>query len=416
MKKSLRERIRQLLGAAKGIWGRGGRRHFPRAATARARHFVDRIVSDAILFNETAYVPDRAARRADFLAAKLREFGYPDPRVDEQGGISVTVPGSAGADAAVLVFADAGFPADAGAECIVTLGADRAEGRGLAEDSVGVAALLVLAEHLAAAEPPFARDLVLYFLPGDGDQAVQWPARGGELPLERFIRGSGSGFALAVHLRSIALGRIEERPLGACRLRVQVRTEEKDVATAAGGASAISILAAIASRLGSIRWDSEGSTFLNIARLEAGAGFGWHASEGVLELEIMSTEAAALEVARKAVTATIQTTAAEPGASVEVATASLYPPGRVEINAGLTAALRRVYARLRIRAASVSIPDQSAVASALGIPAVSLGITTGRKTLTEEWVDIPPIETGFRQVLAFLEETTRTGQGEGRGG
>jgi tripeptide aminopeptidase len=409
MKKPLRERIRQLLGAAKGFWGRGGRRRVPRAATARARHFVDRIVSDAILFNETAYVPDRAARRTDFLAAKLREFGYPDPRVDGQGGISVTVPGSAGADAAVLVFADAGFPADAGAECIVTLGADRAEGRGLAEDSVGVAALLVLAEHLAEAEPPLARDLVLYFLPcGGGDQR--------ELPLERFIRGSGCPFALAVHLRSVPLGRIEERPLGACRLRVRVRTGEKEVATAAGGASAISVLAAIASRLGSIRWDSEGSTFLNIARLEAGAGFGWHASEGMLELEIMSTEAAALEVARKAVTATIQTTAAESGASVEVATASLYPPGRMEINAGLTAALRRVYARLRIRAVPVSIPDQSAVASALGIPAVSLGMTTGRKTLTEEWVDIPPIETGFRQLLAFLEEAARAGQGEGRGG
>ncbi len=407
MKKPLRDRIRQLLSAAKGSWSRG-RRLFARAATVRARRFADRIVSDAILFNETACVPDREARRADFLASKLREFGYPDPRVDEQGGISVTVPGSGGAGAAVLVYAAAGFPADAGAECIVSLGADRAEGRGLAEDSVGVAALLVLAEHLAAAETPFERDLVLYFLP------CEIGGNGGN-PLEGFIRGSGGSIALAVHLRSISLGRIEERSMGACRLRVRVRSGEGDSASPAGGTSAITILAAVASRLGSIRWDSEGSTVLNIARLEAGAGFGWHASEGVLELEIMSAEAAALEVARKAVVATIQTAAAEPGASVEVATVSMYPPGRAELNAGLTAALRRVYERLRIRPIPVSIPDHSAVANALGIPAVSLGITSGSKTLTEEWVDIPPVETGFRQVLEFLAEASRREQGEGRG-
>lgn len=342
----------------------------------------------------------------DFLVTKLRELGWPDPKVDEQGGISLVVPGRAGGEGAVLVFADAGFPPDAGPDCIVSLRTGRAEGRGLAEDSVGVAALLVLAEHLADAGNRPARDLLLHFLPCGAGEEGDDRAR----PLEDLVRGCGVTLTAAVHLRSVTLGRIEERPVGACRLRAQVRTPGSG--PPAAGTSAITILAAIASRLGSIRWDSEGRTFLNVARLSAGAGFGWHASEGILELEIVSADAPSLEVARTAVTSTLQAAAADAGASVDVRTVSMYPPGSAGRNAGLADAVRRVYAKLRIRPVPVSFPDHSATVSALGIPAVSLGITTGGKTLAEEWIDIAPVETGFRQVLALLEEAAGGGTGE----
>jgi acetylornithine deacetylase/succinyl-diaminopimelate desuccinylase-like protein len=268
-----------------------------------------------------------------------------------------------------------------------------------------VAALLVLAEHLAASGASYERNLVLLFTAFD-------PGRQDTQPLERFIRGWTGRLQLAVHVRSLILGRIEQRPLGTCKLAVTARTGEAEV-TDSGGASAISVLASAATALGSIRWDSENNTFLNIARLEAGAGFGWHAAEGILELEIFSTDAKALEVARSAVSATIDRISAETGASVQVAVKSFYPAGGAEINAGLNEALRRVYGKLRIKPQPTSLPDHSALINSLGIPSVSLGVTTGRWSLTEEFIDVKPLETGFRQLLAFLDEITPRRPGDG---
>ncbi len=404
MKGSLFARIRELLSTAKRMLQRRPRLRSSERRKPDIGSYVNRILSDAILFNETPAPTDRENRRLDFIVQRLSGIGYPNPQVDEVGNVSVVIPAGRTTDDHALLFADIGGGTDSPSDCLVTLDAGRARGRGLAEDSVGVAALLVLAEYLAAAGLSFDRNLVLLFSSFDpGRQEMQ--------PLERFLLEWKGRFLFAACVRSLTLGRIQERPMGTCKLSVTARTGQRDLMGAAGAASAISVLAAVASRLGSIRWDSANNTFLNIARLEAGAGFGWYAAEGVLELEIFSTDVSALEVARTAVTATVGTIAAEAGASAEVTVKTFYPAGNAEMNAGLNDALRRVYARLRIKLRPTSVPDHSAFISSLGIPSVSLGITTGNRSLTEESVDTRPIEAGFRQLLGFLDETASRDRG-----
>jgi tripeptide aminopeptidase len=404
MKGSLVIRIRELLSTAKRMLRRRPGRRPSERRKPDIGSYVSRILSDAILFNETPAPTDRENRRLDFIVQRLSEFGYPNPQVDEFGNVGIVIPANRTTDDHALLFADIGSGADSSSDCLVTLEAGRARGKGLAENSVGVAALLVLAEYIAAAGLSYDRNLALLFSSFDpGRQEMQ--------PLERFLQDLKGRFLFAAHVRSLTLGRIQERPMGTCKLSVTARTDQRDLMGAEGAASAISVLAAVASRLGSIRWDSENNTFLNIARLEAGAGFGWYATEGVLELEIFSTDASALEVARKAVTATIGNIAADAEASAEVTVKTFYPAGNAEMNAGLNDALRRVYARLRIKPQPTSVPDHSAFINSLGIPSVSLGITTGRRSLTEESVDTRPIEAGFRQLLGFLDETAGCGGG-----
>lgn len=401
MKGSLIVRIRQVLAAAKGLLRRRRARGLlPRPGGPGVGSAVSRILSDAIQLNETAGAADRAARRTDFIVGKLTEFGYTDPRIDEQGTISVSIATREPAGQAVLLFADAGFPAEAGADCLVALEGDTARGRGLAENSVGAAALLALAERLAAEPAGRDRDLILAFTAVTSDT-------GDTEALRALLQAWAGRLGAAINVRSLTLGRLAERPMGACRLRVRARTQGRDVETARGAASAISALAAIAARLGSIRWDSADTTFLHIARLEAGTGFGWHAADGIMEIEIFSTDAGALEVARNAVQATIEKTSEENAAVAEIEVAATHPVAAPEISADLNEILRRVYARLRIRPTTVWIPDQAALVNSHGVPAVSIGITTGKKSLTEESVDIPVIETGFRQLLALLDECAR---------
>jgi metal-dependent amidase/aminoacylase/carboxypeptidase family protein len=165
----------------------------------------------------------------------------------------------------------------------------------------------------------------------------------------------------------------------------------------------VSVLSSIAHQLGGIRWDAADNTFLNVARLEAGAGYGNFAAEGVMELEIFARDTGRLETSRDAVLATTRSIAQRTGASIRIETAGLIPAGDAELRRPLVEALRRVHSQLGIRSRPASRPDPTALLNARGIPALSIALTTGRKTFREEYIDLPPLESGFQQLLLLLE-------------
>ena len=389
--------LRGLLPPLRGLLPRRRVGGSAKVARVDAASYVNRIVSDSILLNEIPSPTEREAARAEHLQQRLIELGYPGCSLDEHGNLSAVLPAREAGNEHVLLFTDIRCEDYSPIESMTKLEADRVRGRGIAESSIAAASLLVLAEYLARNEIQYSRNVTFLFTSFDpGEREPQ--------PLERFLQAWKDRVRFAAHVRGLDLGGMEDRPLGTCKLSVEVRTEERALTGKEQLASAIWVLAAIASRLGSIRWDAENTTFLNVARMDAGIGFGWPATEGVLELEVFSPSAPALEVARKAVEATIGSIAVEAGALVEMRVKAFLPPGDPEINTGLNAIVRGVHDRLRIKSRSVSLPGYVSFLNSLGIPGVSLGITTGKKSYGEEYVDIRPIETGFRQLLAFLDD------------
>ncbi len=384
------------------IRGAARRRAIP-SDKASIAPYVNRIVSDAILFNELPSPTPGEARRTGFIVERLLDFGYPEPSVDDIGNVSVLIPSATGSDDCALLFADIASDDYSPIDCIARLEENRVYAKGIAENSIGVAALMVLGEYLARNAIHYDMNVLLLWSSFDpGARETQ--------PLERFIQDWKARLRFAAYVRGIVVGRTEMRPMGTYKLSVSVRTPEREVAFGGPAVSAISVLADIAFRLGGIRWDSENATFLNIARIEAGVGFGWHPAEGALELEIFSSDRNALEVAKNAVTATIGDISTETGAGVDLAVKAFFPAGDTDINSRLNEILRGVHEKLKIRPVPTSIPDHSAFIKSLAVPAISLGVTTGKRGFQGEYIDIRPVETGFRQILQFLEESTRAGR------
>jgi acetylornithine deacetylase/succinyl-diaminopimelate desuccinylase-like protein len=331
----VRKGISAALGRAAGLKRR-------KAAPARVEigTYVNRIVSDALLFNEIPSPTENEEARADFILRRLTEFGYEDPVVDEHGNVYVTVPSESEPAQHVLLFADIRCEEYSPAESLTRLEAGRAVGKGIAENSLGVSALLVLAEYLIKNQIQFGQNLVLLFTAFDsGAPHTQ--------PLEHFLREWAARLRFGVSVRGLGLGWLQERPMGTYKLVVTSRTPEREVVGAESGVSAIALLANAAFRLGSIRWDTENKTFLNVARMEAGTGFGWYPAEGILELEIFSEDKDALEMTRKAVEATISNLSTEAGATTEIAVKTFFPAGDAEMNAELNRALRAVFRRFQ---------------------------------------------------------------------
>jgi hypothetical protein len=376
--------LRSLAALVRRVLGRTARRRGP---AAQAKGYVNRIVSDAILFNETPSPTENERERAEFIARRLNEFGISELTIDGTGSVGCTIPSSDPTAESILMLASTANPAFSPLHSLVRLTGREATGIGIADNSLGVAAMLVLAEYLVKEQAPLAVNIDLFFTP---------MARGREI--EGFARERARSCRAALFVCGLHLGDVEAQGTGTCELIVTVR------AAGSPGASAVAVVSAIASRLGAIRWSADNATLLRVARLEAGVGLGYFPVEGTMEVEIVSPGSSLLLMARDAAIATIRGTAAEMGATVELHESTVEPPADDARRAALVETLRQVHREMGIRSREVTAAPHRPYLGLLGLPVLSVGITTGRKALTEESVDLAPIEQGFRQLLMLTEK------------
>ena len=389
-------RVREVVASA-GRFIRGQRPGRPsKRPPTDAGAYVSRILSDAILLNEIPSPTEHESSRTEFILQRLAELGYPSSQRDDLGNVTAVIPAHEATDEHVLLFAGLRCDDYSPLESVARLTPDRLEGRGIAESSVPSASLLVLAEYLARNEIQYERNILFLFTAHD-------PADMDSPALDAFLERWKGKVCCAAFLRGLGLGSVGDRPLGTCKISVGIRTEEHDLIGGAHAPSAISALADVASRLGGIHWDDENSTFLNIARIEAGVGFGWFASTGIMEIEVFSPDAAALEVAKNAVVATIKGATPESGAVVDVSLKAYLPPGNQGLNSALSGIVTNIHEKLRIKSRPALFPTAAALLTSRGIPAVTLGMATGRKSGGEEYIEISTLEPGFRQILRFTE-------------
>ncbi|MCX7787324.1 MAG: hypothetical protein N2442_06485 [Spirochaetes bacterium] len=368
----------------------------PKAAQGRYSSIVTRILSDAMLFNEVSSTPEAESPRGEFILHKLHEFGICAPYRDERGNIAAIFPASRFTDKYVLLYTDIGAEQYSPLESLVHLIETRAKGMGISDESIAVAALLNFTEQMQTTLYEYPQDVVCLF--------TNLSEEAGEFKnLEYFLNTFPGSISFTLYVYSIQQGIFEPQPLGQSKVSVRVYTLKPNGLNHANRSSAVAVLSHITFQLGTIQWDIESKTALNIARIDAGVGFGYYPTEGTLELELFSRNDSILEMMKNTVIATIEKIATEMGVHVEIKLLSHVPPGNPDLNSVLLSTLKEVYQRLKIHKHSISIPTKTTFLHSFDIPAITLGITRGKKGKQDEYIEIEPIEVGFQQLPVFLE-------------
>ncbi|GAB4364000.1 MAG: hypothetical protein Kow009_00640 [Spirochaetales bacterium] len=393
----MRKTFQHLSSLFKGIFK--GRHRFSPGTGVYGKYppIVTHILSDAMLFNEIPHTGKPESGKSEFILRKLHEFGISEPYQDEMGNIAAIFPASQFTDRYILLYTNMGTKQYSPLESLVQLTETHAKGMGITDESLAVAALLNFAEQMQTTAYEYPQNVICLFT-NLAEEAGEFRA------LEHFIKNFPGVISFALYISSIHQGNFDPQPLGHCRLSVRISTPEQDVLNRSDwSASSVTVLSHIAFQLGNIQWDRESKTTLNIARLDAGVGFGHYPNEGVLDLEMFSLDSSMLETMRNISTATIEKIAQEMGAKVGIRLLSLVPPGNPDLNSTLLHILKDVYHRLKIKECPLPVPTRTTFLHAFHIPAVTLGITRGKKSKQEEYVEIAPIEVGFNQIPLFLE-------------
>lgn len=381
---------------------------------------ADRLLADALRLAEIPSPTVAEERRAAFVMERLSSLGL-SGSVDEEGNVLVRLSCADGESAdPLLLFADLGTDRWRPLESLSRLDSDTAHGAGLA-DALGVAALLSIAESVLSGHVRCRRDLLLLF-------AARSPADPRSGIFKRLTEDVRLRPFAALGVRGFTLGRLALRSLGTYRLEVSLRTDadgrdsgDGPAQAKGGGAqqtqsaaavqtppSAVDAAVLLARKLSGVVWDAERTTICRIRRIEAGSGFGKDPVEGILDIELESSNGAVLDMAMKAATATAEETGKEAKAKTEVRVVGYVPVGDPAVSAGLLKSLQAALRDQHVRIREYSGSDTAAYLTALGVPAVSLGLARGREGLAGDEVDVESIETG-RKVLALLVERPSEG-------
>jgi hypothetical protein len=334
--------------------------------------------------------------------------------MDEHGNILARILSHTAQDKApLLLFSDMGSNHWHPLESLSRLDAESARGAGLA-DILGIAALLAAAEALTEGRLKSERDVLLLF----AARSLDDPQGKAFFPI---TENQSHYPCAAIGIRGFTLGSVITHTQGTYRIRVTVCQEQKDKEVGRDESEApepaqntgeanlvVNTLISTARKLSGITWDSEGKTRFYIRRIEAGTGFSRAPSEGILEIELESSDGAQLEMAMNAVRATAHNVNPGPDIKTEVTITSFIPVGDNKINEELLKTIRSIMKELRIRFRVENGADPSAILSNQGIPSFSLGIAQGWEGLTSDTIEIASIENGRQLIEAIIE---RVGHG-----
>lgn len=384
----------------------GGLLHVPRSP------FADRLLADALRLAEIPSPTEQEQQRVAFVLERLKILGL-NPLVDEQGNILTRIHTKDLEDLPpLLLYTSLGSNRWHPLESLSRLDAETARGAGLA-DGLGTAALISAADGIRSGRIETNREIILFFAAGTFDNTD------GSFFLP-VLRDEVNRPQAAIGVRGLSLGTLVNNSRGIYRMKINLSQEtgkeswgdtgegkqkkpetiirgstgRNPAGPAVGSGLVVDTLLDTAYKLSGITWDTGGTTKLYIRHIEADTSFGHTPAEGLLEIEIESSDGARLEMAMNTVKATVENAGPGPELRKELLTTSFIPVGDASVNNKLMQIVMGIMKDQRIKVQEEDGADIAGHLSAQGIPALSLGIASGREGMTRDTVEIDSIERG----------------------
>lgn len=366
---------------------------------------ADRLLADALRLAEIPSPTRREERRVAFVLERLNALGLIS-RIDKNGNVLVRIHSAEVVDEPpLLLFTDLGSKRWHPLESLSRLDAVHASGAGLG-DVLGAAALLSVAENIAGGRSVCRRDLLLLFAARSfDDPETDVFSSITEIPMNRPCA--------AVGVWGFTLGSVRAHTQGTYRINIAFSLDHKkesDKTDAPSPDRANLVLDALlptAQKLSRLTGDTHNALHFYTRRLEVGTGFGRIPSEGLLEIELESSDPSLLDKTMNQVKAAAEGAGEGKPLKITVDITSFIPVGDPAVNAGLFQEIREIMKELRIKINEENGSDPSAFLSNQGIPALSLGIVYGREGLHKDEIEIGSIEKGRLLLEKIITQVPR---------
>ena len=360
------------------------------------RSVRETFLTDAVLLGEVPAPTFSEDERIRLVMDRFRENGLKDPALDDYGNASGIIPGSTG-NSAILVMAHVDCVFSAETRHVLEVGSDHITGPGIADNSIGLAAVVALPKLLDHLGIQLKDDLILLANVKSLGRANLEGARGFLDTMQRPVRAG-------ICVEGATQGRLSYSGLGALRGEITVNIPKDYDWSSFGAAGAISHLNRLINQLMEIPLPKEPKSKMTFGGLTAGSSFNTSPKTGRLRFEITSEGDEVIDDIEKLLNEICEQFSLESGTEVKMETVAKRQNCGIPFTHPLVKTTRSIMHKAGITPkVDPSTGDLNALIRA-GHPGVTLGLTTVENMREEnETIHLDPLYAGMAQLITLLQ-------------
>lgn len=362
------------------------------------RHLREILFANVVMAGEIPAPTGYERRITRFLSDRFTECGLDNISLDQAGNVAGVISGKTGRrDLLVAAHVDKIWAESE--DHTVSVGVGVMSGRGLADNSLGVAVLATLPLILDELGIELDANLVLL-------GTTRSFGRGDLRGMRFFLENSAREIDSALCLEGIDLGRLSFSSLGMARgeIVVELTCPHNEETSNEAASGVIATLSEIIGAMLEINRRDCPDTRILIGSIESGSGYSVPPGRGLVRFEIRSLEADRVAAVEEELVQLIGRFSGREGAKVGIEIIARRSPGNLGIDHPL---VREAAGILKILGVESRIePSVSELAALLDrrIPSLTLGLTKGENRHSpEESILLDPIFDGLAQLVSTLE-------------
>ena len=357
----------------------------------------ERLVANLVMIAQVAAPTGDEGARVRFLLDRFSEAGLSDTAVDEAGNAVGRVAGARGNRTVVLVsHLDTIFPATTSHE--VTVEADRVIGHGVGDNALGAAIVSLIPALLEHLEIELDSDLILL-------GSTRSLGRGNHAGIRFFLDHLSERIDFGICVEGIQLGRINFFSIGTARADITCEVRQpSEPSRSYGSESALVVLNHIINRILGIATPTRPYTKIKMGRMRAGMYYDLEPDHAELGLEVVSHSDEMIDQICGEINDIVSEMSARHAVDANADVFFCTRAGGIPFAHPLVKSVLEVMDQLNIEPDQGHSPSELSEMIARDIPAITLGITRGTKSLKAEpdYVLIDPILTGVAQLLGAI--------------
>ncbi len=328
--------------------------------------------------------------RAELVTTWWRQDGLREVQLDHAGNVWALLRPGTGSGLAVAAHLDTVFPRTVAHG--TTRAGSRLIGPGVGDNSVAVAALSTL-DMLLPGDLPGP----LWLIGTVGEEGL-----GNLHGIRAALQDPARKVAGVIALEGNYLGRVNTVGIGSHRIRVVLTGRGGHAWEDADVPSVVHVGGHLVAALDTMP-RPPGRSAVNVGTLDGGESINARARHLTLTLDLRAEDQPALDELVATTQGMINQAVADTGVEHRIEVIGSRPAGRIDPSHPLVEVSVQALAKCGISAQLTAASTDANAAYASGIPAVTLGITTGELTHTEsEWIEIEPISNGLRALAETI--------------
>ncbi|CAN5220473.1 M20/M25/M40 family metallo-hydrolase [soil metagenome] len=360
--------------------------------------FREILLANLLMIGEIPAPTFDESDRIEFLLNRFNEAGLTENSEDDRGNGIGILEGEE-SEGAILLTAHADTVFSSKADHTMLVSSEKITGPGVADNSLGLAALATLPYILQELNIKLKHDLVLL-------GGVRSLGRGDLEGIRFFLDNNSFNIKNALCLEGVKLGRLSHTSIGMLRGEITCQVPESYDWSRFGDASAILTLNEVINKINDIRLPNRPRTSIVMGCISGGSSFNTIAKEATLGFEVRSESEQVVEDTGDIIQDIVKEVSSKTGDEVKLDIFARRRPGGIPYAHPLNKCARSVMNQLEIEPRLAPSTSELAALIDKEIPALTLGITSGdRIHKMDESVKIEPIFKGLAQIIGILIAT-----------